>query len=67
MKALPGPMWVPGGQAVLSQAHSPTTSSFTNASPSTRRRDASEPSKTNSTSHTLGRQKTLVGYSLHIL
>lgn len=54
MKALPGPIWVPGGQSVQSWAHSPTTSSFTNASPSTLRPDTSEPSeKTNSTSHTL--------------
>lgn len=54
MKALPGPIWVPGGQSVLSWAHLPTTSSFTNASPSTLRPGTSEPSeKTNSTSHTL--------------
>ena len=54
-KALPGPLL--GSQEArlsLSRAHSPTTSSFTNASPSTLRPGASEPSeKTNSTSHTL--------------
>ena len=54
MKALLGPSGVLGGQTAPSRACSPTTSSFTNASPSTLWPDDSEPSeKTNSASHTL--------------
>lgn len=53
-KAWPGPSGVPRSQTPQSWAHSPTTSSFTNASPSTLCPDASESlEKTNSTSHTL--------------
>lgn len=48
--------------ACPSWAHSPTTSSFTKASPSTLRPDASEPSgKMNSASHTLRAAEQLVG------
>lgn len=56
----PGPKPSPGisnphgSQRPGCPAHSPTTSSFTNANPSTLRPDAWEPAeKTNSTSHTL--------------